>query len=78
MTAALLGRTEVVRSLLAAGADRSLRNNAGATALDIAAAPFDSMRGVYDYLSAVLGPAGLELDYEAIRAAKPGIAEMLR
>jgi len=78
MTAALLGRTEVVRALLAAGADRSLRNNAGATALDIAAAPFDSMRGVYDYLSAVLGPAGLELDYDAIRAAKPGIAKMLR
>ena len=78
MTAALLGRTEVVRSLLGAGADQSLRNNAGATALDIAAAPFDSMRGVYDYLSAVLGPAGLQLDYNAIRAAKPGIAEMLR
>ena len=36
MIASLNGRTEVVRVLLAAGADKDLRNNYGKTALDYA------------------------------------------
>ena len=36
MTASKYGETEVVRVLLAAGADKDLRNNDGKTALDIA------------------------------------------
>jgi NAD(P)-dependent dehydrogenase (short-subunit alcohol dehydrogenase family) len=78
MTAALLARPEIVRALLDAGADRSLQNNAGSTALQIATVPFESIRGVYDYLSAALGPAGLELDYDRIRATRPEVADMLR
>jgi NAD(P)-dependent dehydrogenase (short-subunit alcohol dehydrogenase family) len=78
MTAALLARSEIVRALLDAGADRDLRNNAGVTALDIANTPFESLRGVYDYLSAALGPYGLELDYDRIRDTLPEIADMLR
>ena len=35
-------------------------------------------RGAYDYLGAVLGPYGLELDYEYIERTRPKIAEMLR
>jgi hypothetical protein len=78
MTAALLARTEIVRALLDAGANRSLRNNSGATALDIAMVPFEKIRGVYEYLLSILGPAGLELDYDRLRADRPGIAKMLR
>jgi hypothetical protein len=78
ITGALLARTEIVRALLDAGADRSLRNNSGATALDVAMVPFQDIRGVYDYLLTILGPAGLTLDYDRLRADRPAIAEMLR
>jgi hypothetical protein len=78
IAAALLARTEIVRALLDAGADESIRNNTGATALDVAAAPFETMVGVYDFLSAALGPYGLELDYDRIREARPTVAQMLQ
>jgi hypothetical protein len=78
IAAALLARTEIVRALLDAGADRSLRNKSGATALDVATVPFEDIRGVYDYLSTILGPAGLKLDYDRLRADRPAIADMLR
>jgi hypothetical protein len=77
-SAALFCRVEIVEALLAAGADREIRNGTGATALDVVAAPFESVRGVYDFLGATLGPYGLQLDYERIRATRPRIAEMLR
>ena len=76
--AALFGRTEIVRDLLSKGADQYIRNNNGATAFDIAAPPFDYDKGLYDQLAAALGPAGLKLDYEQIKKARPRIAEMLR
>lgn len=78
ITAAFFARTEIVEALLTAGADKSLRNNAGSTALDAVTAPFEAMRGIYDYVGAALGPYGLKLDYERIELARPGIAEMLR
>jgi NAD(P)-dependent dehydrogenase (short-subunit alcohol dehydrogenase family) len=78
LTAALLCRTEIVEALLAAGADESIRNNTGATALGVVSVPFDSIRGIYDYLGAVLGPYGLKLDYERIERTRPVIADMLR
>ena len=79
ITAALLCRTEIVDILLKNGADKNLRNNAGSTALDAVAGPFDDVRGIYDYLQAVVfGPLGLQLDYERIKSTRPKIAEMLR
>lgn len=78
ITAALFCRTEIVEALLAAGADKSIRNNAGSTALDVVTVPFDAIKEIYDYLGAVLGPYGLELDYERIRATRPEIAKMLQ
>jgi hypothetical protein len=60
------------------GADKNARNNAGATALESVAGPFDAVKGTYDFLQSVLGPRGLELDYEQIKATRPKIAEMLR
>ncbi len=78
LSAAFLCRTEIVAALLDAGADRSLRDNAGSTALDVVTAPFEDVKEAYDYLGALLGPLGLELDYERIRTTRPRIAEMLR
>jgi len=78
LTAALFCRTEIVEALLAAGADRTIRNNAGSTPLQVVTVPFEAIRGIYDYLGRVLGPYGLELDYDRIQATRPRIAELLR
>ena len=78
LTAAFMCRTEIVEALLEAGADKSLANYAGSTPLDVVTVPFEAIEGIYDYLGAVLGPYGLELDHERIKATRPVIAEMLR
>jgi len=77
ITAAFLCRAEIVRALLDHGADKNAKNNAGATALDSVAGSFDEVKGIYDLLQAVLGPLGLKLDYEQIKATRPAIANML-
>jgi NAD(P)-dependent dehydrogenase (short-subunit alcohol dehydrogenase family) len=78
ITAAFMAHPDIVQALLDAGADRSITNNAGSTALDGVEAPFEAVKGVYDYLGAMLGPLGLKLDYDRIRETRPEIAEMLR
>jgi len=77
-TAAFLCHTEIVTILLENGADRSVRNKAGATAFEAVAGPFDEVKGIYDFLAEMLGPLGLQLDYERIETTRPQIAEMLR
>jgi CubicO group peptidase (beta-lactamase class C family) len=76
--AAFLCRVEIVEALLDAGASKYMRNNFGNTALESVAAPFDSVKNIYDGFAQALGPLGLELDYEQIRTTRPKIAEMLR
>lgn len=78
ITAAFFAREEIVEALLAAGADRSIRNNSGSTALDAVTSPFESVRGIYEFVEGALAPYGLELDYDRIEATRPKIAEMLR
>jgi len=78
ITAAFFCRTEIVKALLDNGADKNARNNAGRTALESVSAPFDDVKGIYDKFRAVLGPLGIELDYERIKMTRPKIAEMLR
>jgi CubicO group peptidase (beta-lactamase class C family) len=77
-TAAFLCRTEIVEALLDKGANRYLRDNFGSTALESVADPFDDVKDFYDTIRQGLGPLGLRLDYERIRATRPRIAEMLR
>ena len=77
-TATFLCRTEIVEMLLAAGADKEVMNKVGTTALNGVEGPFEQVRGIYDLLGAVLGPAGLKLDYKRIQVTRPKIAEMLR
>ncbi len=74
---AFLCHTEIVEALLDAGANNYLRNDFGSTALESVSAPFDSVEGV-DTFAQALGPLGLELDYEYIRATRPVIAQLLR
>lgn len=75
--AAFLGRTEIVGQLLDAGADRFQRNGDGSTALDIADARFEDDVPLYERLGAALGPLGLVLDLDRIRAARAEIATLL-
>lgn len=76
--AAFLCRTDIVKIMLDNGADKNARNNAGTTAFESVAGPFEEVKGIYDYIGSILGPMGLELDYERIKAIRPKIAEMLR
>ncbi len=77
-TAAFFCRTEIVEALVANGADKNIKNNAGSTALETVIAPFELMKGYYDYFSNTLGPLGLELDYDQIKTKRPIIAEILK
>jgi hypothetical protein len=77
-SAAFLCRTEIVAALLEAGADKGIPNSTGSTALDAVTRRFEEVKGMYDFLATVLGPFGLELDYERLRTTRPVIAEMLR
>ena len=78
ISAAVLCRTEIVLALLEKGADKTLKNKSGKTAWDAVAGPFEDVKPIYDQLGAALGPIGLKLDYERIKATRPRIAEMLR
>ena len=78
LVAAFFCRTEIVQHLLAHGADKQAKDKAGTTALDSVSVPFDQVKGLYDFLQAVLAPAGLKLDYEQLKATRPKIANLLR
>ena len=75
--AALLARADIAALLLENGADKTLRTGSGATALEIAQAPFEALKPVYDYLDQALAPFGLVLDRDRIRRDRPGVAAML-
>ncbi len=78
LVAAFFCRTEIVQHLLAHGADKQAKDKAGTTALNSVSVPFDQVKGLYDFLQAVLAPAGLKLDYEQLKATRPKIANLLR
>ena len=77
-TAAFFCHPEIVGILLDNGADKSIRNNAGSTPLESVLAPFEAVKGIYDYFGNTLGPLGLQLDYEHLRITRPKIADMLQ
>lgn len=77
-TAAFFGRTEIVKALLKNKADVTIRNNFNATALESVSAPFDDIKPIYDQLSKDLGPFGLKLDYDQLKANRPVIAELIK
>ena len=78
-TAAFLCHPEIVEALLKGGADKAIKSNVGATALDGAQAPWDEVKPVYDLLNTILyKPIGMPLDYDRIQQTRPKIAELLR
>jgi len=77
-TAAFFGRVGIVKALLAHKADVTIRNNYNATALESVSAPFEEIKPIYDQLSKDLGPFGLKLDYDLLKANRPVIAEMIK
>lgn len=76
--AAFFCRTKIVNALLEYGANKYRRDNYGNTPLESASAPFEDVRGFYDRFGQALGPLGLKLDYERIKATRPKIVELLR
>ena len=79
LSAAFLGQPEIVKALLEKGADVNAKNNDGSTALVSAEVPWELAKGILDFLSAIVyGPAGVTLDYEKIKAARPVCAQILR
>ena len=78
-TAAFLCHPEIVEALLKGGADKTIKSNVGATALDGAQAPWDEVKPIYDHLNTIFyKPFGIPLDYNRIQQTRPKIAEMLR
>jgi len=78
ITAAFLCREDIVKALLKNGADKNAKNLVGSTALDGVSGSFDEVKPIYEILQAVLGPAGLKLDYERIKKTRPKIAALLQ
>ena len=76
--ASFLCYPDVVEILLENGADPNARNGSGSTPLQGVEGPFEDVKGIYDAIGGALGPLGLTLDYDQIKATRPRIAEMLR
>jgi hypothetical protein len=76
-TAAFFGRTDIVKALLDNKPDVTIRNSYNSTALESVSASFDEVKPIYDQLSKDLGPFGLKLDYDQLKANRPVIAEMI-
>lgn len=77
-SAAFFCRTEIVKALLAAGIDTTIKNNTGSTAAESVTAPFEAVKGIYEYFSKVYEPLGLKLDLERIQSTRIVIAEILK
>ncbi len=76
ITAAFFGHEDIVRMLIHAGADLDARNRMGFSALQSVDSEWsDEIEGVYKFFERI---TQVDLDLEAIRAARPGIAEVLR
>ena len=73
--AAFFGHIEIVKALVAEGADGNVRNERSETPLDtVKGAWSEELEGVYRSIG---GSLKLELDFEKIKAARPRIAALL-
>ena len=57
---------------------KTIKNNAGKTALDAVSAPFDKVKPVYDNLAKGMAPMGVRFDYKFIEETRPKIADLLK
>ena len=77
-TAAFFCNVSMVKELLDKGVDKALTNNDGKTAFQIADAPFEKVKPIYDAVGDGIKPLGLEFDYAQIKNDRPIIAQMLK
>lgn len=59
------------------GADKSLRNQFGSTALESVTVKFEDVKPIYLQIAKDLGPLGLKMDLERIESTRPLIAKMI-
>ncbi len=76
-TAAFFCYQDIVKVLLENEVDQTVRNVHGSTALESVQAPFDSVKGIYEYLNGELKPLGITIDYDRVEKTRPIIAEIL-
>ncbi len=67
-----------MKTLLAKGANKTVKTNDGATALASVDGAFEEVMPVYEFLEGLLAPAGFKLDYDLLQENRPKIAEILR
>ena len=75
--AAFFCRPEILKLLLAKGADRNIPNKDGRTPSQVVQAPFASVKPAYEYLERQLSPLGLKLDHERLKKVRPMMVEIL-
>ena len=78
ITAATFGKTAVAKALLDAGADKTLKNNHGATPGESVIGPFAEMKPIYEMIQQQLEPLGLKLNFKDLEISRPVIAMMLK
>ena len=64
--------------LIDAKADKSVRNNFGATARESVMGPYAEIKPIYEMLQQQLAPLGMQLDLNEIEKIRPVIAMMLQ
>ncbi len=78
-SAAFLCYPKIVQALLDKGADKNARNNSGGTALESVELPWETAKGIYDFIDGIIfKPLGAPLDYERIEATRGEIVKILR
>ena len=76
--AAFFCRVEIVQMLIDAKADKTIKNNYGATPRETVAGPFAETKAVYEMLLLQSEPFGLKLDLKEVEKTRPVIAMMLQ
>ena len=77
--AAFFGHDKILLALLNAGAHPNQRDNTGATALNSVLAPWDTVKGIYDFVDVLIfKPLGKPLDISRIKSTRPMIVKILK
>jgi hypothetical protein len=78
-TAALFCYPEIAQALLDNGADKTIKDNDGQTALEMVVFPWEIAKGIYELLDGIIfKPAGKPLDYNRIQKTRPEVAAIIR
>ena len=61
------------------GADKTIKDNDGQTALEMVVFPWEIAKGIYELLDGIIfKPAGKPLDYNRIQKTRPQVAAIIR